>query len=26
VDHINGILYIDRLESLDRLVKIGEGR
>jgi peptide deformylase len=26
VDHINGILYIDRLESLDRLVKTGEGR
>jgi peptide deformylase len=26
VDHINGVLYIDRLESLDRLVKIGEGR
>jgi len=24
VDHINGVLYIDHLDSLDRLVKVGE--
>jgi len=24
VDHINGILYIDHLDSLDRLVKVRE--